>query len=291
MAAAEPLRDHGWIVDVIATTGPGDATRLAVAAAEEGAATVVACGGDGTVNEVVNGLAGTETALGVVPAGTANVWAHEAGVSADPAEALALLRRGRRVRADLGVVELAGRSRRFLLMCSFGMDAEAVRRVHEGGRAKRWFGRTAYAVVGAHTVLRYRSHPVVITVDGETRSGELLLAVAGNTRLYGGVAHLASAARIDDGLLDAVVFRGASLRDRLGMGLRALRGELHRRAGGGIEYRTGRLIEVQSAASLPVQADGEYLGETGGGPLCIRAEPAALTVLMAPRAQPLLGES
>ena len=89
-AAAEPLVARGWHVDVASTTGPGEATRIASTAAASGYHAVVAVGGDGTVHEVVQGLAGTSTALGVVPAGTANVWAHEAGAPAGAGRAPAL---------------------------------------------------------------------------------------------------------------------------------------------------------------------------------------------------------
>ena len=96
LRAAGPLRDGGWEVEGRDTSAPGEATELAAAAAGAGADVVIACGGDGTVHEVMNGLAGTETALAVAPAGTADVWAREARLPRDPAAAMALLPHARR---------------------------------------------------------------------------------------------------------------------------------------------------------------------------------------------------
>ena len=286
--AAGPLRDDGWEVELRETAAPGEATELAAVAAGAGAEVVIACGGDGTVHEVVNGLAGTETALAVAPAGTADVWAREARVPRDPAAALALLPHARRARVDLGTVD----GRHFLLMCGIGLDAEVVRRMEARPRAKRWLGRAAYAAAGVAAVLGARAVPAEITIEGETVRRELLLAIAGNTRLYGGVARLTAAARIDDGLLDLLTFhveggRGGTAR-RARLALRALRGDLHRRTGGGIDYRRTARVVVTPERALPVQADGELAGET---PVTLGVAPRALTVLIAPRPNPLFGDA
>src|SRR5690606_35518173 len=102
--AAAPLRDRGWTVDIETTAAPGDATRLARDAASAGMGVVVACGGDGTVREVANGLVGAETALGVIPAGTANVWAREARLPRHAETVFQLLPRLRAVKVDTGVL-------------------------------------------------------------------------------------------------------------------------------------------------------------------------------------------
>ena len=282
--AAGPLRDAGWEVELRNSSAPGDATELAAEAALAGADLVVACGGDGTVHEVVNGLAGTNTALGVAPAGTADVWAREAFIPRGVPAALALLPHARRARADLGMVN----GRHFLLMCGIGLDAEAVRRVDAWPRAKRRLGRAAYLAVGAAVALGARPVPAAVTVDGETQRRELLLALAGNTRLYGGVVRLTAAALMDDGLLDLCLFHGSGIVHHARLALRALRGGLDRRAGDGIDYRRAAHIVITPERALPVQADGELVGET---PATLSVAPGALTVLVAPRPNPLLGGS
>lgn len=286
--ATELLRSSGWQVDIETTAGPGGATILAADAAQRGIDVVAAYGGDGTVNEVVNGLAHTETALAVIPGGTADVWAREAFVPRDLGRAFKLIALSRRARVDLGVVEGVFGRRYFLLMCGIGLDADVVRRVGRGSTGKRWLGKVWYGVLGAGIVLRARPTEATFNLDGGgALERPLLQAVAGNTRLYGGVMRLTSDARMDDGMLDLCTFSASGRMGQLGLVARALRGKLHRHEGSGIDYLRGDCFELTSAAPLPVQADGEYLGET---PVKLSVAPRALTVLLAPRANVLLGE-
>jgi diacylglycerol kinase (ATP) len=286
-AATEPLRALGWQVEMQTTTAPGSATALAAAAAERGVEVVAACGGDGTLHEIVNGLAQSETALAVIPTGTANVWAREASVPRDLGRAFRLVSLGRRERVDLGVVEGTFGRRYFLLMCGIGLDAEVVRRVGQGSRGKRRLGRTWYGLLGAGAVLRAHATDAILAFDGEMLRRPLLQAVAGNTQLYGGVMRLTSDARIDDGLLDFCTFSGKGRMRQVGLAARALRGQLHRRPAKGIDYFRRECIEVRTERPLPVQADGEYIGET---PVTLSVAPRSLTVLLAPRPNVLFGE-
>src|SRR5690606_26707690 len=166
------------------------------------------CGGDGTIYEVVNGLAHSDTALAVIPTGTANVWAREAFVPRDLTRALKLVALGRRERVDLGVAEGAFGRRHFLLMCGIGLDAEVVGRVGTSSSGKRRLGKAWYALLGAGAVARATPVETTFSLDGTSLERPLLQAVAGNTRLYGGVTRLTSNARMDDGLLDLCVFSG-----------------------------------------------------------------------------------
>ena len=284
--AAETLDERRWRVDIESTSGPGDATRIAAEAVARGYNAVVAVGGDGTVHETVQALAGTSTALGVVPAGTADVWAREAGVPRGARQALTFLPRARTARIDVGRVTFEdGASQRFLLMCSAGLDAEVVRRVGSGGRAKRLAGGAVYAATGLVLGARTPSTPTVIDVDGVSAERDLYFTVVGNTRLYGGLVRLTAGARADDGALDAVTFSGRRRAGRLALVARALRGGLDRRSGGAIDYTRGARVRIAPERPLSVQADGEYIGET---PVTVTVEPRALTVLLAPEPNPLL---
>ncbi len=301
--AAEPLRARGVAVELRSTSAPGHARELAAEAARDGVDLLAAAGGDGTIHEAVNGLAGSGTALTAIPAGTGNVWAREVGIPRNARRALAWIEGGRRVRIDLGRAGFespdgARAKRYFLLMCSTGLDAEAVRRVGGGGRAKRWLGPLPYALHGAERLLRAPATHTRIALEGPeeaTIERSLLLAVAGNTRLYGGVARLTGDARADDGLLDLAAFSGGGLASRLAIGARVvpralgrgIRGGLAPRVGGSADYLRGAAIRVEPETPLGVQADGEYLGVT---PLTLTVEPRALDVLVAPRPHALLGE-
>ena len=283
---AAPLRRAGWEVELRSTETAGHATAIAAEAAAAGVDVVVAAGGDGTVHEVVNGLAGSESALAVVPAGTANVWAKESGTPGNVARALAWIATARRAPIDLGRVAATGAPERcFLLMCSAGFDAEVVRRVGEGTWRKRRLGRAWYMAAGVALGLRARPTAARIAVDGVELERELLFLVAGNTRLYGGLVRLTDAALADDGLLDVCVFSGRGLWGHMRLLARGLRGGLHRRAGGDIDYVRGAEVRIDAARPLAVQADGELVGET---PATLSVVPRALSVLLAPGPNPLL---
>ena len=190
--ATNKLRQHGWNLERQHTERPGHAHLLAASAAETGVDAVVACGGDGTINEVVNGLAGSNTALAVIPAGTVNIWAREAGIPRDPLAALRLLVEGERRRVDLG---RAG-ERYFLMLASIGTDSYAVQAV--GPALKQRLGRYAYVIAGLRDLLRTGGRPMSIDIDGEELAHDVLIAIIGNTRLYGGALRSTSHTRIDE---------------------------------------------------------------------------------------------
>jgi YegS/Rv2252/BmrU family lipid kinase len=284
-AAAAPLVHAGWQVDIRSTLDGAHAVALARDAAARAVDVVAACGGDGTVNAVVNGIAGSASALAVVPAGTTDVWAREAGIPRTPAAALALLPHARRARVDVGRARTSGDERRFLLMCSAGLDAAVVQRV-EGSRGKRLLGRGWYAAHGAAALARPHATPATIELDALRRELPLLQLVAGNTRLYGGVARITPHAVITDGLLDVCVLSGGGRAAAARLAWRLWRGSA-RRAGSGIEYVRAARVRIDAAAPLHVQLDGEYAGTT---PLTIELEPSALDVLVAPGYRALLGD-
>lgn len=299
--AARRLGVAGWTIEVRDTREPGEATPLARAAAEAGTDVVIACGGDGTIREVAEGLVGTSTVLGAIPSGTANVWAKEAGIPSSPAAALALLVRGQRRRIDTGLAN----GRRFLLMCSAGLDAAVVREV-EGTRTKQRLGRAAFVLPALRRAMTAPPARVRLRFDdGDTLERELLLVVVGNSRLYGGVARLTALACIDDGLLDVCALTasdgraGALYRARLGVD--ALRGALPSKAASGalgVTYRQARAVTIEvlePGRALPYQLDGDYGGAVGPGgdaledSLRIAVDPASLTVLVGPGHHPVFG--
>jgi YegS/Rv2252/BmrU family lipid kinase len=289
--AADWLRTRGWEVALETTAGPGDATRLARRAAARGPSVVVACGGDGTIHEVVNGLAGSEAVLAAIPGGTANVWARDARLPRRPLEAARIIEGGRCRRLDLGLIEWEARrggkaqQRYFLLMAGVGLDAHVVARVDKS--LKRRLGAAAYVLTGAREAFLYHSKPVELVLDGRERlSLRLGWMLAGNTRWYGGVARITSRARADDGLLDLLVFPGYDLLRATGYGLAILAGRHHNAPG--VTYRRAAEVEVAGPFSLPIQADGEFLGHT---PLRMRVAPGALQALLPDEPNPLFGES
>jgi diacylglycerol kinase (ATP) len=268
----------GWEITIEQTTVAGHATELASQAASEGLDAAIACGGDGTVNEVANGLASSTTALAVVRGGTANVWAKEIHIPKDPARALRLLADGEARAVDLG---RAG-ERYFLLMAGIGFDGAIVRELSDG--AKKRLGAAAYVLHGLRRALGYRSVQAEIAADDQSLSGQLYWAVLGNTRSYGGVVAITHQAKADDRRLDLFLLRQGGLPRLLWLLPWVLLRRHHRRAH--VLYRTVTSLDVVTAG-LPVQIDGEYLGET---PLRFEVAPAALRVIV-PRGlkSPLFG--
>jgi len=264
-------RDAGWRIEAVATEAPAHATALARDAVARGVDVIVVHGGDGTVNEVVNGIAGTRVALAVLRGGTANVWAKETRCAKDPVVSMRAIVGGVRRRVDLG---RAG-GRYFLLMCGIGLDAEIIPRV--GARMKRRLGALAYIIAGLATILRRRSDRARIVVDGVARESSVYWMLAGNTRSYGGVVNLTPRAAADDGLLDiAIMKRGGALRLAMAGALVLLR---RQQRSANLSYETARTVDFETPG-ISVQVDGELHGTT---PVRIEVAPGALLVVVPAR--------
>jgi YegS/Rv2252/BmrU family lipid kinase len=269
------MTERGLPTEICHTARPGHARDLAAEAVRSGMEMVIAAGGDGTVNEIVQALAGQHTALGVLPIGTVNVWAREMGIPLRMAQARELLVSGVRRRVDLG---RAG-GHYFLLMAGIGFDAEVARRVDRGVLARWGLKLLDYAATASYLSVTHPSVRVWMRLDGKRRSTNALMVLIGNTRLYGGAFRFAKKAVADDGLLDVVVVGGGAWFARLGVLARALarRGSLGPR----VRYERCRTIRLESSVPLPVQVDGEVIGSL---PMTFTVAPRALSVIVSPRA-------
>ncbi|NNJ11036.1 diacylglycerol kinase family lipid kinase [Chloroflexales bacterium ZM16-3] len=270
-AAAAVWRERGWQVELTPTAGPGDGRRLAREAADEGYDLVVAAGGDGTINEVINGLAGSNTALATLPLGTMNVWARELRLPLQPRAAATAMLTWQIRPIDLGRAD----DRYFLLMAGIGFDAAITAGV--GADEKRRFGALAYVLRGIEQAIRVRGSRTRIQIDGRIISGRVLMVVVGNSQLYGGLVKITHRASIDDGLLDVCVIRG----DNGVSAVRRLIAILGRRYSHDpeIEYYRARSVHVSARPRLQVQVDGDAIGQT---PMTFTVAPRALRALLPP---------
>jgi YegS/Rv2252/BmrU family lipid kinase len=193
-----------------ATTAPGDARRLAAAAVGEGFDLIIAAGGDGTVNEALNGLGDApdgfaRARLGVLPLGTVNVFARELKIPLRIERAWDVLQRGREMRIDLPRVEFSASGERqkqyFAQLAGAGMDARAIELVDWG--LKKKIGPLAYFIAGLKA-LREQKSKIIVRAEGREIRGELVLI--GNGHLYGGPLGIFPPADLRDGLLDICVF-------------------------------------------------------------------------------------
>lgn len=280
-AALRTFREADWAIDLRETAGPGDATRFAREAVAAGLDVVVVAGGDGTVNEALQGLAEqTKTALAVLPGGTVNVWATELGITDKEEDIAARIVAGRRRRIDVGRVN----DRYFLMMASAGFDAETSARVAdtpELKQMKRRMGPLAYALAAVQTLRTFRGRRLLLEIDGESVRRQALMVIVGNTRLYGGIAQITYQARADDGFLDLCVLTGQGPLD---LARRFVAVLLRRqRQDPDIDYRKVRRVVITASRPLHIQADGEDIGET---PATLDALPAALEVIVFPDTPP-----
>lgn len=278
--AAQIWRQQHWQVELQPTRWAGDATFWAAQAAAQSYDIVVAAGGDGTVNEVANGLVGTSTALAVLPVGTVNIWARELGLPMAVARSATALLQAHLAPVDLGK---AG-DRHFLLMAGVGFDAAVTAGVCP--QEKKRFGAIAYLKHAVYLAWRWRGVRSLLRIDGQRVRGRILMVVIGNSQLYGGVIKMTAHATIDDGLLDVCVIKGRTL---LAAPLRLLSiFTRHYNHDPKVEYYRARQVVIQGKKTLPVQVDGDYLGQT---PMTFTVVPGGLWVLVPPTADRSLWRS
>lgn len=267
--AVEKLRQSRGAVKVRRSTGPGDCNRFAAEAAAAGFRTIAAMGGDGTVNEVVNGIPPrADVALGVFPTGTANVLAHELGLARDPDGAARTLLHGRRCHVRMGVVN----SRRFLLMAGMGFDADVVRMVTH--RAKQRYGRFAYIRAGIFCLRAQRDRE--FQVQSPVWSGRAGCVIVSRARHYAGPFVLAPRAALTSPGFEVTVFGpvGPWAVCRYVLGIAC--GRVHRLRGVQ-RFTAPELTVVSRNGGGPMQLDGDVGPDL---PAQFRVHPQSLQILV-----------
>ena len=261
-------RFRRWLDSVAAqctlkpTAGPGDAQLLATQAVSENFDLIVAAGGDGTVNEVLNGIADapdglSRARLGVLPLGTVNVFAKELKIPAQIPDAWEILQRGRELKIDLPCVEFSanGKTERryFIQLAGAGLDARAIELV--SWQLKKKIGPLAYIIAGFQA-LSERQPKISVRANGQEWSGELVLI--GNGKLYGGRFKVFPAADYCNGLLDACIFPRVNLWTLL----RCAPGFLLRKKLPERVVRRLRAEKFELTSELPAafELDGEWVG-------------------------------
>jgi diacylglycerol kinase (ATP) len=264
---ADTLRAGGLEIEVLNTERPDHATELAAMAGDR---LVIAAGGDGTVNEVVNGLSKGAT-LGILPLGTANVLARELGLPLKTEDACERILTGTRSRMDVGVAtDEEGTERRFACMAGIGFDANVIREVTP--RFKRYLKSLAFPLVALKVYFRDRG-PTLRIVDGDT-TYITQFAVVANGHYYGGEFEIAEDASLGSGKLEVVLIEKVSLLLRPDILARILAKSPLDRA---MKSFSSQVILAESPGTyVPVQLDGEVWGRL---PMSFRSEPAALRVI------------
>lgn len=284
------LEEAGWQVEPVATQSPDDTERLARTAGAAGFNIVAAVGGDGTVNVVANGLAAADpdqpaAALGILPAGTANVLARDLGLPVPlPGvldtlpEAARWLTRSRPAWVDAGRVVNAAGQRVFLCWTGVGLDAAITAQVMANPKIKRRLGAFAFVFGALRQVNEIRHSPqYTVQVDQRRFQGRGVLAVASNIQRYAVVFDMAPEAAMNDGLLDVTFFHSVTVFNGLNK-LWKLSTAQHI-DDPGVDYSTGRLVSIDAETPQPVHVDAEPFGET---PVTIEVLPRALRMMVPP---------
>ncbi|HVE78814.1 MAG TPA: YegS/Rv2252/BmrU family lipid kinase [Gemmatimonadaceae bacterium] len=263
------VRARGHAVEPRVTWRTGDAEAFAREAVTQGADTVVALGGDGTVNEVANAVARTDTALGIIPLGTANDLARQLGIPADVDHAMDVILRCKARRIDAPTLN----GRRFLNASVGGVGAEATAETPTDAKAQ--LGALAYAITGVRKLATLRPLRARFEAPGFEYDGEFVVFAVGNGRATGGGTMLTPHALLDDGLLDVCVVEAMPPAELARLALRMKRGE-HLGATG-VHYAQVPRLRVTAAEAVAVNADGEPQNaseleyEAGAGAVLVHA--------------------
>jgi diacylglycerol kinase (ATP) len=263
----------GW--DFIYTERAGHARELAESAARAGVERVVAVGGDGTVCEVANGLAHSETALGTIPIGTGNDTARNLRIPRQPSAAAKLMTAGATRAIDLGVIRTAQATSYFVNVAGFGFDAEVAWQVN---RLPKLVGGTLPYVVGVvQTLWGYHSPRMRLSVDGHVIERRVFLVAVANSASYGGGMLIAPDASPEDGLFDVCVVSDLSRFEVLRLVPKLYSGGHIGHSA--VEMMRCRELSADADRRVRCQADGELVGDL---PATFELRPAALQCVTGP---------
>jgi len=273
--AAPLLRKAGVVPEVVMCTNGDEPGTLARQAAEAGHRLVVAVGGDGQAAAVAAGLVGTDTALAVLPAGSANDYARTLGMPrGNVAAAVDVIAAGRTARVDTVKVKVADRERHFLNVVGTGFDAAVA------GRAEkipmlRGAGRYVLAIMAE--LPRFKAATITLVVDGATRELRAMMVAIANGVSYGGGMRVAPTATLDSGQLEVCVVGEVSKPEFLRAFPKVFRGTHVTHPA--VTMLSGREVRLSADRPLRLIGDGEWFGEL---PATVAVDPASLRVVVGP---------
>jgi YegS/Rv2252/BmrU family lipid kinase len=265
------LEAMGCQVVVCETARPDHAREIAAAVSRQDCDRIVVSGGDGTINEVINGLTAESPPVAIIPRGTANVLAAEIGLGSEPEQIAETILRGEARPISLGTVN----GRKFTLMAGVGFDACVVATV--SSRLKRAIGKGAYVIATLQQMIRGDFQRFEVLIDGAPHSAASV--VVANAHYYGGTFVCAPEARLESADLQVCLFERGSRWHVAVYGLALMLGFLPRMPGYRILPATR--IEIRQPAGAPIQADGDFVGHT---PATITVTPNAARLVFPGRA-------
>ncbi|MCE7792542.1 diacylglycerol kinase [Salipaludibacillus sp. CUR1] len=259
----EKLETAGYEASAHATTGKDCAKQAAALACEREFDLIVAAGGDGTIHEVINGMAEQKNrpSLGILPGGTTNDFARALHIPKNIESACDVLLEGKLQSVDVGKVE----NKYFINIAGAGTLTELTYEVPS--RLKTMMGQVAYYVKGFEKLPRIKPSHVTIEYDGRWFEGEIMLFLVCNTNSVGGFEKLAPDAYLNDGLFDMIILKKTNLADVVRLTGAAMRGEhLNDER---IMYVQANRIKIHAQNELQLNLDGEFGGSLPGEFVCL----------------------
>ncbi|NPV02094.1 MAG: diacylglycerol kinase family lipid kinase [Brevinematales bacterium] len=283
---ARYFRERGLELELRCTEEPGHATVIAREACASDTDVIIGAGGDGTINEVLNGMIGGDKTLAVLPWGTGNVFAAEMNIPAHPRQACKVITDGYSARLDAGRISVSSSpdNRHFLLMCGAGFDAYSIKKV-EQLNIKRVIGKLAYAIGSIHAFSRYGFPEIEVELDNGRRDRGTFVLVS-NTSRYGVYFTISPRAIPLDGLLDVYVFKEAGRWNFIKLVAQVLMTAfMPRTRRRKIFFKKqafyrAKSVKLTSAHNVPTQIDGELFHPL---PAVIEAAPSAINVILPKR--------
>jgi len=282
-AVQSKLREQGIKYDLALARGRGQAKIFTQQAKEAGYRRVIVCGGDGTVNEAIDAIIKTDVALGIIPLGIGNDFAHNLGIKEEVEFACHILKHGKIKKID--VIKI-GENKYYGGMGGIGFDADIVSSVNRWKKfIPQMFIYPFYIGAVMIEIAICRPHKVRIKYDGESFSGQILMVYFGNTGSYARVIHTSPFALVDDGLLDICIvekidklkivhaFLAAFIKAPL---FHLPEVKIYKEIPG-VEVYQAKKVYVESDTPLPFHGDGEIISRT---PLSLEVVPGALKVIV-----------
>lgn len=269
---ASQLESLGISVDLRLTGGPGEATALAARAARNGSSEIIVAGGDGTINEAIQGLTGTKARLAIIPRGTANVLARELRLPLDETQAAAVVAKGnsRQIYLGLAIDETTHESRHFVLMAGIGLDASVVKGVQPS--LKKRIGKGAFWVSGLSHLATWNPRPFTLEINGDKY--DATFAAVGKAARYGGDLSITPGARLDQREFEVCIIQTQSRLRYLHLLSYAMREGMPRDAA---EVQFVKAVSVKAYGEAQVQVDGELIGQL---PMRFEIAPHSLEVIV-----------
>ncbi len=257
-------------LDIVKTKRPLDAKRLAKKAIGK-YDVVIAGGGDGTINETINGLADSDTKLGIIPMGTENALAQGLGIPLDHVAAANIILKGKSRLFDLG----KAKDRYFILTAGVGLDAKALSDVKP--IIKKFLGRGSYPLSALKTILTHVPSKLEVWLDDQVLPRWGYFVVIGNVKYYGSTMELAQYAEPDDGYLDVCIFKRTDVINMFKYFVSAAsKGFIPLTDFPNIEYFKVKKMKIKSKKPALAHTDAEIIGST---PLTIKIHPKAIKVI------------